>query len=424
MDAVSRQILTKFEIVNQLLNKLSHVIPSIDFKKAQNLEGPIYGLHTNSKCPTSGCPCGGIVDTTTLQNDLNNLYLHFTLTTTPLYNQASYGENIRNEARIEFQRLISVEDIEGNLDRLVLKAKRLFYSEIPKRGNKTSELRNISDMFKQLPECFEPITKRRRSRGDGELFGQPQWVITVNYCHCEECNVDMQIDSDSSELRCQKCGILRDLVGTVFDDAQFYNQEGQKAKSGTFNPNRHYRFWIEHILAMESEEELGDKNDAYNQCGEKLLMSMTNILHRDKKILQLLDVEDCRSMLKELGRTDLNKNVPLILKKLTGVGPPQLPESLRLRGEMIFSKAIEIRGRICQNGRVNRNYYPFYIYKIFDAILSKTDNENRRILYYIHLQGTETLFNNDSEWEEICEELPEIDWKPTDRTQVKRYKQK
>lgn len=129
-----------------------------------------------------------------------------------------------------------------------------------------------------------------------------------------------------------------------------------------------------------------------------------------------MTVENIRKMLKEINRTDLNNCVSLILRKLTGVGPPQISESILLRGEYIFTEAIKIREKVCKKGRINRNYYPYYIYKIFDAILPPNDTTNRRILQYIHLQGNDTLANNDSEWESICMELPEIKWKPTDRT--------
>jgi hypothetical protein len=77
----------------------------------------------------------------------------------------------------------------------------------------------------------------------------------------------MAIDAARSELRCRdvECGAIRELVGTVFDDSQFYSQEGQKAKSGTFNPNRHFQFWWTHILAREPEDEICDgDNDSVN----------------------------------------------------------------------------------------------------------------------------------------------------------------
>jgi len=240
----------------------------------------------------------------------------------------------------------------------------------------------------------------------------------------------MEVNSETSELTCAGCGKVRELVGTVFDDAQFYNQEGQKAKSGSFNPNRHFRFWMDRILAREPEEELSDKDDPDDTCGERLLEQLRGVVRRDQKILRLLTVDDVRAMLKEAGRTDLNKNVPLIMRRLTGVGPPQLPESICQRVEKLFSKAIEIGERVRPASRTNRNYYPYYIYKILDAILSEeTDpgaaaeaREHRRVLYYVYMQGQDTLDKNDREWEEICMELPEIEWTPTCRSKAQQYR--
>jgi hypothetical protein len=234
----------------------------------------------------------------------------------------------------------------------------------------------------------------------------------------------MAVDAGRSELRCcdAECGTIRELVGTVFDDSQFYSQEGQKAKSGTFNPNRHFQFWWAHILAREPEEEIGDKSDPDNLYGEKLLLDLRAVVVRDRKVLRLLTVNDVRAMLREAGRTDLNKNVPLVLKKLTGVGPPQIADAMAGRVENLFTKAIEIGERVRRPGRVNRNYYPYYIYKILDQLLAEDDFENRRVLYYIYVQSKETVEADDADWEQICIELAEITYVPTDRTKALKYR--
>ena len=234
----------------------------------------------------------------------------------------------------------------------------------------------------------------------------------------------MAVDAGRSELRCcdAECGTIRELVGTVFDDSQFYSQEGQKAKSGTFNPNRHFQFWWAHILAREPEEEIGDKSDPDNLYGEKLLLDLRAVVVRDRKVLRLLTVNDVRAMLREAGRTDLNKNVPLVLKKLTGVGPPQIADAMAVRVENLFTKAIEIGERVRRPGRVNRNYYPYYIYKILDQLLAEDDFENRRVLYYIYVQSKETVEADDADWEQICIELAEIAYVPTDRTKALKYR--
>jgi hypothetical protein len=246
----------------------------------------------------------------------------------------------------------------------------------------------------------------------------------VEYDRCETCGVPMDVDPEKSELRCGGCNVVRQLVGTVFDESQFYSQEGQKSKSGSFNPNRHFYHWWTHLLAREPEEEIGDPEDPENLYGEKLIEALRGIIRRDNKILRFITVYDARNMIRELSRTDLNKNVPLLMKKLTGVGPPQPGDQLTIRVERIFSVAIEIGERSRRAGRVNRDYYPFYIGKILDAILPEKD-PLRRILYYIYLQGDDTLIADDLDWEVICDELPKeygITYVATNRAKFQQYR--
>jgi hypothetical protein len=80
--------------------------------------------------------------------------------------------------------------------------------------------------------------------------------------------------------------------------------DSQKSKSGTFNPNRHFHTWWSHILAKEDELEITN-NDPDNDLFEKLHF----IIKRDKKVLRFLTVIDIRNMLRELKRSELNKNI-------------------------------------------------------------------------------------------------------------------
>ena len=135
----------------------------------------------------------------------------------------------------------------------------------------------------------------------------------------------------------------------------------------------------------------------------------------------MLTVIDIRNILRELKKTELNKNIPLILKKITGIGPPSIPESIEIQVENIFTKVIEICESIKRYGRTNRNYYPYYIYKIIDNIIPESDFENRRILYYIYIQSKETVELDDLDWEKICEHISELTYRPTDRSEYLKY---
>ena len=453
MENISRHIAAKFDLAEQLIKKLTGAID------------PSNGSNTQCTAPLSG-DYSSIRPIYPLTEDTNVLYLEletirtrYTLCTSHLFLLAVTGESGRLAAREEFQRIVASENFLGELNYLVRRVQvelgitKDDLSSIPmtrsrgrtrlqsQRNNSTIPsyhgLKGTTEVRDQPPQNLVREVKHLLDQYECHEVDCAATTVEHSFAThgeqyniCSECRMEMVVNSETSELTCAGCGKVRELIGTVFDDAQFYNQEGQKAKSGSFNPNRHFRFWMDRILAREPEEELGDKDDPDNTYGERLLEQLLGIVRRDRKILRFITVDSVRAMLKEAGRTDLNKNVPLIMRRLTGVGPPQLPEFICQRVEKLFSKAIEIGERVRPAGRTNRNYYPYYIYKILDAILpEETDtsdtsesSEHRRVLYYIYMQGQDTLDKNDREWEEICMELPEIEWAPTYRSKAHRYR--
>jgi len=389
--------------------------------------------------------------TQALAGELGALEVRFALSTGHLYIISSSGESGRLRANSTFARILASEDFSGEVDRLVSRgecalreaglALRTDDTASTKRGRgrggaalrpgRGRGTRLCTPVPKIPPAVCATIQRLLDVYPKGETTGRGDRsspaegsAVLVDYERCPACGSDMTVDASRSELRCTlpECGMLRELVGTVFDDSQFYSQEGQKAKSGTFNPNRHFQFWWTHILAREPEEEIGDKDDEGNVYGERLLATLRAIVVRDRKVLRLLTVNDIRAMLREAGRTDLNKNAPLVLKKLTGVGPPQVPDVLAVRVENLFTKAIEIGERVRRSGRVNRNYYPYYIYKILDQLIAEDNFEIRRVLYYIYIQSKETVEADDADWEQICVELSDVSYVPTDRTKALKYR--
>lgn len=137
---------------------------------------------------------------------------------------------------------------------------------------------------------------------------------------CNNCGYALSLIVEYSELSCYNCGLTQHLVGTAFDDAQFYYQVGQKRKSGVFDPKQHFSYWITHILAREPEYELG--NDP-----RSLMSTIIDTLKRKRYVISQTNIEIIRDTLKETGKTNLNKNASLILSKITGVSPPNLHKS-------------------------------------------------------------------------------------------------
>ena len=347
-----------------------------------------------------------------IQAKLSALEMRYALATSHLFLKASEGETGRSLAGSEYGRVVDTGNFIQTLDKFVKEVQEILLKISPVQTRVRGRPRMGCSKTKPEIARIQQLIDRYDT-----LPSQTRILAGSDFHNCWECGIEMSVDTTKSELKCTRCGATKELIGTVFDDAQFYNQEGQKAKSGNFNPNRHYQKWITRILARESDLELGEVNER-----EKVFEGLRGIVRRDKKIIRLLTVYDVRDMLKEIGRTDLNKNVPLIMKKLTGIGPPKLSDELVQRVGMLFTHAIDIRERVRPPERVNRNYYPYYIFKIFEAILDKNDYKSRRVLFYIYLQSNTTLENDDEEWADICKKLDGIDFISTNRDNGIKYR--
>ena len=235
---------------------------------------------------------------------------------------------------------------------------------------------------------------------------------------CEECDEKLVVVSNGAEARCPECKRVYELHGVVYEDAQMYSQEGQRSKSGQFSPNKHHTKWMNHILALEPETEIGNSADPDDLYGEKLLEKLRATADHLNIFIDRLDVSKVRKLLHAIDRANLYQNASLILKKLTGLEPPALPEALRVKGGMMFTEVIQVLESV-ESISGNRKYYPYYIYKIYDLLLEE-DDPTRFMLWFIHLQGPETLSDNDKEWRIICDELG-WEWRPTNTAKTINY---
>ena len=229
---------------------------------------------------------------------------------------------------------------------------------------------------------------------------------------CSICNVEMIQTYDNKFYECTECSIFESI-----DTIRVKNNLFPRSKIGNFNPERHFKTWIDRILARESESEIGSPDD---HNGEKLIKQISSILKSKRMSIEYLTIDDIRMILKEIRRTNLNRNTSLIAKKLTGRSPPKLDENKYQEVYSLFLKIMHVRDELSSNTRCNRIYYPYYISKILSLIL-KTPEE-RKILSYVHLHKADTLSSNDIEWEKICKALPELNGKYTPTiTQTNRY---
>jgi hypothetical protein len=197
------------------------------------------------------------------------------------------------------------------------------------------------------------------------------------------------------------------MYGVVFEDEQFFYQEGQRTKHGKYDPAKHCKFWVDRIQARENIEDKKFRSaiKAVKACRK-----------RDNIRLEQLTCEMIRSYLKELHLTAYNDHVPLIRKEITKREPSQLTDHELKLIYVYFGRVIQIFNKIKTSNKPNCPYHPYFIYKIIEQLLKKSEHSSRRkeILSNIHLQSRETLIENDCLWSQIVPHIPEFNYVPTE----------
>lgn len=284
----------------------------------------------------------------------------------------------------KYQSFIRKENFISKLDRLMQHVKKYIVETVDK--NTLQEIYNILKLYNN-----STINKNIKE-------------VVYEMCICA---TKMDIDPNASTLICKNCGIIKELYGTVFEDEQFYYQEGQRTKHGTYDPSKHCRFWVERIQARETTE-----------IPEPVIVAVKKCITRDKiKNKHHINCTQIRKYLRQTHNSKYNEHVPLIRKLITGITPPQLTDYEMQLIHIYFDKVIHIFEEIKPPEKTNCPYHPYFIYKIIEQIINNESDRIRKlkILACIHLQSRETLICNDVIWSPICDRISEFTYIPTDR---------
>ncbi len=301
--------------------------------------------------------------------------------------------NIKLSKKIyhNFNIFISSEDFYGIFDNLI----DFIYEFLVKFKPMINQyILNIDTIFKKI---FQLINQYKKT----QLIYN---IEDIEYDLCS-CGNKMIIQSNTSELLCTNCGSIHTLIGSVFENSQFYQQEGNRYMHGTYDPNRHCKFWIDRIQAKENTIINDASINKIKQC-----------IKKDKiENLKNISIDQFRIYLKQTKLSKLNDHIPLIKKMITGYIPPQLNHKELHLLFNYFDKATKIYNQIKPKEKSNSLYYPFLIWKILDLIITDLQKK-KELLNCIHLQSYETLIDNDKIWYQICKHNDKFIYKPTDKS--------
>lgn len=215
-------------------------------------------------------------------------------------------------------------------------------------------------------------------------------IEPIDYEMC--CHVKMETFSNISQLYCSHCGKIVEIKGMVFEDAQFYSQEGKKTKHGRYDRIKTFHKWMDNILARGKVKISKIDLDKISTCIER------DGLGKMGKA-PTLTLRNIRTYLQELDITNYNCNASYLLAIFSGIYPPQLTVSDYNKITIYYKKVIDMYNKDPVGS--NTPYCPYFIYKIIEE-LWPNDKVKLQLLNYIHLKKPNTLMKWDNEWRKIC----------------------
>jgi hypothetical protein len=311
--------------------------------------------------------------------EFNNVKTNYYMSTIDILKEYYENHSLNNLKKIkhnQYVKSIKAINLVGSMKRLynlIIKYKKIY---------------NIIDSnFLKLNKEFESIVIDENFESDSSDV-------------CTKCKIIYEIEEKTAEFTCKNCGHIEKMYGVVFEDDQFFYQEGQRTKHGKYDPIKHAKFWLDRIQGKETTD-----------IPESVINDVKRCIKRDQLWIHNVTCEVVRNYLKQTKNTKYNNHVVLIRKMITGLEPSQLTEhEIRLTYRYFgisTQKFNQLKGDSKKN---NCPYHPFFIYKIIEQILKKNKDLIRRqnILSCIHLQSRDTLIENDKIWFEICDSIPEF----------------
>jgi hypothetical protein len=279
--------------------------------------------------------------------------------------------------------------------------------------NVVGDMDRLYNICKKLRKNYDLSDSLNTLHKNYESIEVDEEFINTGADYCSNCNLQYSIEEKTAEYICKQCGKIEKMAGVVFEDDQFYYQEGKRTKHGKYDPIKHAKFWLDRIQAKESTNIPDDVINAIKRC-----------IYRDQQWADNITCETIRTYLKQLKLTMYNNHTALILKMIKGVEPEQLTEIEVRLIYMYFGTVIQIFNKIKNPEKSNCPYHPYFIYKIIEQIIKSPYDRMRRdkILSCIHLQARDTLIDNDITWFAICDHIPEFTKIATNKCKTRRRK--
>ena len=304
--------------------------------------------------------------------------------------QASNSREITSE----YYRIITSDNYSSQIEEFLRKADdiRQILTRIYIEQTKPQGTKELTPKDKMYP-LFEKIIQQIKYTATIKIKHD---IITEDYENCE-CGGRFGPSPVSNELTCEHCGQMRILQGTATEEVQAQVTKVGRSKSGTYDPDRHFKFWIERIQAKE--DKVFPTED---------IEKIKYVIDRDKPSIP--SVTEMRLILKECRLSKYNDHAPLLMKRFTRWIPPKFTHTQIKKFSAKFNRIMALLAKI-RGTENNRPYYPHFIYKIIEDEIEyllecgniSAARELESVFRFIHLQSDDTIRKHDELYRQICE---------------------
>lgn len=322
-------------------------------------------------------------------------------------------EFLANDQNNDYETYIIYNGIVNTLDSNFAKIDKIFRNVDDKAerwiiANRDKYNSSNETVYKDII-CEKTVNKMVLKWQNYDLQFRMQFSLKTVKAEMCQCGTRTTIYPEESRMKCDSCGKVTPLYGTIFDDSQSFTQHGQSTKSKKFEFQKHCNKCLNNIQAkpVDVPDEIIDIVD------KKAIQ-----VYAGKPMLNLR-CEIMRQWFRELTITEWNAYIPYIRKRVTERhGPPICPPQLSAHQHEIvlrdFNIAMNAYEKIIKKRDVldkvnkdeirNKSVYEYTIMKIL-CYRMKGDPRLPALLECIHFQSKSTIDKNDIIWECICKKI-------------------
>jgi hypothetical protein len=225
-------------------------------------------------------------------------------------------------------------------------------------------------------------------KGSFGLQQRPKVVRPQYIDMCKECNQELILDAEKSDLICTNCGRTYVHMGEELTYKE--EQEHEIIFNYSYKRENHFNEWIVQLQAQESVNIPPD------------LIEKLRSEFKKQKVISLDDIthSKIRTALKKLKYHKYYEHIPYIITLLTGKKPLNITNELEEKLRQMFKLIQEPFDRNCPSSRKNFLSYSYVLYKFFELL-----EEDDFLPYFTLLKSKEKLYQQDVIWKKICKDL-------------------